>query len=74
MHADREDAATREGMLPGLVVRQGFFDKNESFAGLSAPFRDDHQRDAVLAGYEKLHLGNLDVSMQMSIYRRRPPG
>jgi hypothetical protein len=54
-----------------LVVRAGFFQKNESFAGVSAPFRDDGQRDAVLAGYEKVDLGNLDASMEMSIYRRR---
>jgi hypothetical protein len=54
-----------------LVVRQGFFQGNESFAGVSAPFRDDRQRDALLAGYEKVDLGNLDASMQMSLYRRR---
>ena len=57
-----------------LVVRQDFFQKNESFAGLSAPFRNDGERDAVLAEYEKLDLGEREASMQMSIYHRRPPG
>jgi len=55
-----------------LVVREGFFEGNESFAGRSAPFRGDGERDAVLGGYDVVDPGRMDAPSKMVIYRRRP--
>ena len=55
-----------------LVVREGFFEGNESFAGRSAPFRGDGERDAVLGGYDIVDPGRVDAPTMMLIYHRRP--
>jgi hypothetical protein len=55
-----------------LVVREGFFAGNESFAGRSAPFRGDGERNAVLGGYDLVDPGRMPVPSKMQIYHRRP--
>jgi hypothetical protein len=52
-----------------LVVRRGFFERNQSFAGVSAPFRGDGDRAAVLAAYEEVPQ---PAVAPMVVYRRRP--
>ena len=55
-----------------LVVREGFFKGNESFAGVSAPFRGDGERDALLGSYDQVDLGRVTPPLNMAIYHRRP--
>jgi hypothetical protein len=52
-----------------LIVRRGFFERNESFAGVSSPFRSDADRAAVLAAYDAVPLPDAAL---MRIYRRKP--
>jgi len=56
-----------------LVVRDGFFDKdkNESFAGPAAPFRDATESAAVLDRYEVVPMNVKGQPTGLTLLRRR---